>query len=243
MKVIIPAAGRGTRLRPLTYTTPKPLVYVAGKPILGHILDDLINTKIDRIGFIVGDKGESIIRYVQSHYDFGLDHVYQEKCRGLGHAIYLYLAEIGFDDEPVLIILSDTIFKADLAEILDLQYTSIGVCKMDNPGQFGVVELGVRFIKRIEEKPDNPKSDLATVGVYLIKNVQLLFECLKQLVDKDIKTKGEYQLTDALQLMLDSGEKMTTFQVEKWYDCGSMENLLKTNRSLLEQDTSRAYRS
>jgi len=235
MKAIIPAAGSGTRLRPHTHTMPKPLVYVAGKPILGHILDNLENTEIDRIGFIVGDKGEKITEYVESHYDFTLDHVYQEERRGLGHAMYLYLKEKGFDDESVLIILSDTVLEADLTEILDSQYSSIGVHKVDDPRQFGIVELGNRFIKRLEEKPENPKSDLAIVGIYLINNVQLLFECLKQLIEENRRTRGEYQLTDALQLMLDNNEKMTTFFIEGWYDCGSKRNLLETQRHLLDK--------
>ena len=165
MKAIVPAAGSGTRLRPLTNTMPKPLVYVAGKPILGHILDSLENTEIDSIGFILGDRGERITDYVASHYDFDLDHVHQEERKGLGHAIYLYLKEKNFGDEPVLIILSDTIFDADIAEILDSPYSSIGVHKVKNPEQFGIVESGVRFIKGFEEKPDNPKSDMAIVGV------------------------------------------------------------------------------
>jgi glucose-1-phosphate thymidylyltransferase len=215
---------------------PKPLVYVAGKPILGHILDDLADAGIDRIGLIIGDRGENITKYVQSHYDFSLDYVHQAERKGLGHAIHLYLAQQGFDDKPVLIILSDTIFEADLPEVLDSQHSSIGVYKVENPSQFGIVEPGTRFIKGFEEKPEKPKSDLAIVGVYLINNVPLLFECLEQLINEDIKKRGEYQLTDALQLMLDKGEKITPFHIEGWYDCGSKENLLKTNRSLLQMN-------
>jgi glucose-1-phosphate thymidylyltransferase len=211
------------------------LVYVAGKPILGHILDNLENTEIDRIGFVVGDKGEEITGYVKSHYKFELDYVHQKERKGLGHAIYTYLQEKGFDDEPVLIILSDTIFEADLTEILDSQYSSIGVHKVDDPRRFGIVEPGIRFIRRFEEKPSEPTSDLAIVGIYLINNVSLLFEYLKKIIDEDIKKKGEYQLTDALQLMLENGEKMTTFFIDGWYDCGTAETLLQTNKRLLER--------
>jgi len=235
MKAIIPAAGSGTRLLPHTYTVPKPLVHVAGKPILGHILDSLENTKVNRIGFIVGDKGEKITEYVESHYEFKLDHVYQEERKGLGHAIYLYLKDKGFDDEPVLIMLSDTVLDADLTEVLDSQYSCIGAHKVDDPRRFGIVELEGKFIKKLVEKPDEPTSDLGIVGIYLIRNVRLLFECLQQLIEKDIKTRGEYQLTDALQMMLDSGERMTTFTIEGWYDCGTPETLLQTNRHLLRK--------
>lgn len=233
MKAIIPAAGSGTRLLPHTYTVPKPLVHVAGKPILGHILDDLERAGIDRIGLIVGDKGEKITDYVESHYSFESDHIYQKERNGLGHAIYLYLKEKGSDNGPAIIVLGDTIFEADLTKVSDSPHSSIAVHKVDDPRRFGVVELKGKFIKRLVEKPDTPVSDLAIVGVYFIKNTQHLFECLQQLIDKDIRTRGEYQLTDALQLMLDDGEEMTTFAVAGWYDCGTPWTLLQTNRYLL----------
>lgn len=235
MKAIIPAAGSGTRLFPITYTIPKPMVYLAGKPILGHILDNLKNSDfIDSIGFIVGDKSEIITKYVGKNYPkFRIDHVYQEERKGLGHAIYLYLKEKSFSNDPVLIVLSDTIFEADINEILDSEYSSIGVHEVGNPKDFGVVEVGTRFIKGLEEKSPQPKSKLAIVGVYLIKNVKLLFECLQELISKNITIRNEYQLTSALQLMLNEGEKMTTFRIEGWHDCGSKENLLKTNQHLL----------
>ena len=235
MKAIIPAAGGGTRLLPHTYTIPKPLVHVAGKPMLGHILDDLEKAGIDSIGLVVGDRGERVTEYVKSSYKFKLDYVYQKERKGLGHAIYLYLSEKGFDDDPVLIVLSDTIFEADLTEILGSQYSSIAVHEVRDPRRFGIVELEGGFIKRLIEKPDVPTSNLAVVGIYLVNNVKLLFDCLQQIIDKDIRTRGEYQLTDALQLMLDSGEKITAFSVAGWHDCGTPETLLRTNRYLLKK--------
>jgi glucose-1-phosphate thymidylyltransferase len=235
MKAIIPAAGSGTRLRPHTHTMPKALIYVAGKPILGYILDDLDKAGIDMLGLVVGDKGKDITNYVKSNYGFKLDQVYQERREGLGHAIHLYLSERGFIDEPLLIILSDTVFEADLTEMLNSEHSCIGVKKVDNPRRFGVVEREGEFIKRLVEKPSVFVSDLAIVGIYLIRNVPLLFHCLLQLINEHKRSKGEYQLTDALQLMLENGERMTTFAIDKWYDCGTPKTLLQTNRHLLEK--------
>lgn len=234
MKAIIPAAGIGTRLLPQTYTVPKPLLYVAGKPIIGHILDDLEKIGIDEIGLIVGDKGGKITDYVNSNYSFRLDYVYQEERCGLGHAIYLYLSEKGYRDEPLMIVLSDTIFNADLTKIKDSKYTTIGVHKVDTPKRYGIVELEHGFIKSLVEKPAAPKSNLAIVGVYFIKNVSLLFKSLQYIIQNDVKTKGEYQLTDALQLMVDNGEEIAVFDVDGWHDCGTPETLLQTNRYLLD---------
>lgn len=233
MKAIIPAAGSGTRLLPHTYTIPKPLVHVAGKPILGHILDHLENIGIDAVGLIVGEKGEKITDYIKAKYNFKLDYVYQKERRGLGHAIYLYLEEKGYDNEPVLIVLSDTIFDADLTNMICSQQSCIAVHKVENPQRFGIVELDGQFVRKLIEKPLAPTSNLAIVGVYYIKDAKLLFESLQKLIEEDIKTKGEYQLTDALQIMLDKGERIRTFTIDGWHDCGTPETLLQTNKYLL----------
>jgi glucose-1-phosphate thymidylyltransferase len=119
--------------------------------------------------------------------------------------------------------------------MLNSKHSCIGIKKVENPERFGVVELEGKFIKRLIEKPSVFVSDLAIVGIYLIRNVPLLFECLRQLINKHARSKGEYQLTDALQLMLENGERMTTFAIDRWYDCGTPETLLQTNRHLLEK--------
>jgi len=241
MKAIIPAAGKGTRLLPHTYATPKPLVHVAGKPILGHIIDNLIKYKVDSIGFILGDNGEQIIDYARSEYSLNIDSVYQSQLNGLGYAIYLYLKDDKYKHEPVLIVLGDTIFDADLSLVLNSQYSSLAVRQVSDPRRFGIVETEDGFVKRLVEKPENPQSDLAIVGIYFIRNTNLLLTCLEKLINEDIKTKNEYQLTDALQLMLENGEKMTTFTVDGWYDCGTYDALLHTNRSLLDKNGKMNY--
>lgn len=234
MRAIIPVAGVGSRLRPHTYMLPKVLLPVAGKPILAHILDKIIGEGINEATFVVGHMSEKIVKYVtQAYPDFSAAFVEQEDRMGLGHAIYLTRETLGAD--PVLIILGDTIFDVDLGPVLKSKYSSLGVKTVDDPRRFGVAVMENGCISRLVEKPEQPVSNLAIVGLYFVKNTPLLVSSLKELVEKDIRTKGEYQLTDALQMMIEKGERMTTFMVEGWFDCGKPETLLSTNKALLEK--------
>jgi glucose-1-phosphate thymidylyltransferase len=177
---------------------------------------------------------EMIREYVKKSYPrFKADYVEQEERLGLGHAIYISRNTLNAD--PVLIILGDTIFDVDLAPVLRQKVSSLGVKTVEDPRRFGVAETSNGLITRLVEKPDHPTSNLAVVGLYYISNPKLLNACLTELVEKDLRTKGEYQLTDALQMMIDKGETMKTFMVEGWYDCGKPETLLSTNRALLEK--------
>lgn len=231
MKAIIPAAGIGTRLRPHTYTEPKVLLHVAGKPMLAHILDELAELGIDEVVIVVGPMGEKIEQFVKKKYKFKAHFVEQKELLGLGHAVKT--ASKHFGNEPAFIILGDTIFEADLKSVINSKYDSIGTKHVDDPRRFGIAEVENGFITELVEKPPDPKSHQALVGLYYIKSTDLLKECLQEIVDKNIRTKGEYQLTDALQLMVKKGCKMTTFNVEGWYDCGNVETTLETNRRLL----------
>jgi len=235
LKAILPVAGVGTRLRPLTHTQPKTLVHVAGKPILGHILDRLTPVGVDEVVLIVGQWGERIVAYVQRHYPtLKVTAVEQAERKGLGHAVYM--AKDAFaDGEPALIVLGDTIFQADLKEALRLGKSAIGVRRVPNPSQFGVVELDGERVRRLVEKPQEPPSDLAIVGIYYVRDSDLLFRCLGDIIAEDVKVKGEYQLTDGLQRMIEQGEELLTFPVEDWWDCGNPDILLKTNRELLSR--------
>jgi len=233
MKAILPVAGVGTRLRPHTHTQPKTLVHVAGKPILGHILDRLLPVGVDEVVLIVGQWGDRVVEYVQGAYpQFKVTAIEQAERKGLGHAVYLAREAVP-PEEPVLIVLGDTIFQADLKAALQPGRSTIGVRRVADPRQFGVVELDGDRVRRLVEKPANPPSDLAVVGVYYLRKSGLLFDCLQEIIDAGIRVKGEYQLTDGLQLMIEKGEPLYTFPVENWWDCGNPETLLKTNRDLL----------
>ena len=234
MRAIIPVAGVGSRLRPHTFTLPKVLLNVAGKPILGHILDKILGEGIQEGTIVVGHMSEMIRDYVSRSYPaFRADYVEQDERLGLGHAIYL--ARNSISSDPVLIILGDTIFDVALGPVLQQRHSALGVKMVDDPRRFGVAETRNGSIVRLIEKPEQPTSNLAVVGLYYICNTPLLVSCLNELVDKNIRTKGELQLTDALQMMIDRGEMMNTFMVDGWYDCGKPETLLATNRALLEK--------
>lgn len=233
MKVIIPVAGRGTRLRPHTHTKPKPLVTVAGKPVLGHVLDTLGNLRPDEIIFIVGYLGEQIEDYVNENYDFSARYVEQKELKGQAHAIGLAKEYV---DGPVLIVFVDTVADADLDMLADLDADgAIFVKEVEDPRRFGVVTLDESgFITRFVEKPDKPISNLAVIGIYYLKDSGLMFECIDALIERGIQTKGEYYLADALQLMINQGSRLIAPTVEVWEDCGTPEAVLHTNRYLLE---------
>jgi glucose-1-phosphate thymidylyltransferase len=231
MRAIIPVAGVGSRLRPHTYTVPKVLLNVAGKPIIGHIMDKIIAAGFDSATIVVGYLGDLIKEYITSNYKIKVDFVEQEERLGLGHAIYLSRHTISKD--PILIILGDTVFDVDLGAMICSEYSTIGVKEVEDPRRFGVAETRNGFITKLVEKPENPTSNLAIVGLYYIKHPDVLLDCLKEMIKRDVRTKNEYQLTDGLQLMIERGEKLTTFGVEGWYDCGKPETLLSTNRHLL----------
>jgi len=234
LKAIIPAAGIGTRLRPHTYTLPKALLFVAGKPIISHILDDVVDLGVSSIVLIVGYKGELIEEYVRKEYaHVKIDFVVQEQRRGIGHAVDL-TREYADTDEPLLIVLGDTIIRTDLRAITECGTNALGVKEVEDPRRFGVCELTDGRITRLVEKPQDPPSNLALVGLYYLQDAGELFRALRAVIDGNIMTKGEYQITDALQMMIEKGLKFVPFVIDKWFDCGKPEAMLETNRELLE---------
>ncbi len=236
MKAIIPVAGIGTRLRPHTFSHPKVLLNVAGKPIIGHIMDKLIAVGIDEAIIIVGYLGDMVETWLLEHYDIKFTFVTQQELLGLAHAIWICKPYI-VDDEPLFIILGDTIFDVDLEPVLKSPFSTLGVKEVQDPKRFGVAVTDGERIHRLVEKPDTPISNLAIVGLYFIRHSKSLFATIDYLIENEIKTKGEFQLTDALQLMIEGGEHFTTFQVTGWYDCGKPETLLSTNETLLQNNT------
>lgn len=236
MKAIIPVAGVGSRLRPHTFSQPKVLLNVAGKPIIGHIMDKLIESGIDEAVIIVGYLGEMIESYLKANYPIKLTFVTQSEQLGLAHAIHMCRPHVQ-DDEPLFIILGDTIFDVDLKPVLESSTSTLGVKEVEDPRRFGVaVTENDRTIVRLVEKPDHPVSNLAIVGLYFLRQASALFGSLDYIIENNVRTKGEYQLTDALQHMIDLGEPFTTFPVQGWFDCGKPETLLATNEVLLQKN-------
>ncbi len=236
MKAVIPLAGKGTRLRPHTHHIPKPLVRVAGKPVMSYILDDLVELGIEEVVFIVGYLQDTIRDYIASEYPSITPHyVVQEVQDGTAGAVKL--AEPYADDE-LLILFVDTLFDADLelAETLGPELAGVIWAKeVEDYQRFGVIvtdEDGM--MTRIVEKPSEPISKLANIGLYFIRDYALLFEGINHTLASAPGPSGEYFLTDAFQYMVDQGAKIMTAPVDGWYDCGKLDALLDTNRHLLE---------
>jgi glucose-1-phosphate thymidylyltransferase len=234
MNVIIPLAGFGTRLRPHTYSKPKPLINVAGKPVLGHILDKLINEDLQNVVFIVGYLGDQIEQYVKTAYPNIKGHyIEQKELNGQAPAILLARQVV---QGPTFIVFVDTLADADVAALA--QEKSDGVIyvkEVEDPRRFGVVKLDEQgYISRFIEKPADTSNRLAVIGMYYVKDVQALMRCCQELMERNIKTKDEYFLADAFNLMIDSGSKLRAQTVDVWLDCGKPETVLDTNRYLLE---------
>lgn len=239
-RVVIPVAGLGSRLRPHTHTAPKVMLQVAGKPMLGHILDELKKYDVEEITLVIGHLGDHISEYVTKAYDFKFNFVTQDELLGLGHAIWITKeANEGYDG-PLLIILGDTIFDADFDSIMESGTNWIGVKDVEDPRRFGVVELEGEKITAMVEKPQNPPSNLAIVGIYYLNQSRMLYDKLDAIVNEDRRTAGEIQLTDALADMLASGCEMKPFRIKGWFDCGKPETLLETNRDLLARNNANA---
>jgi glucose-1-phosphate thymidylyltransferase len=235
MKAIIPVAGAGTKLRPHTYTQPKALIPLAGRTILSIIIDQLEEAGINEFVFVIGYLGEKIQHYVQKKYPHLTCHFVQQNVReGTGHAILLTKKVVGNDE--ILIVLGDTICEGNFKELIASPVSQLGLKKVDDPRNFGVAELNDgNHIIRVVEKPQIPKSNLALVGVYKIKETDQLFDCLEQNMTEHKRSHDEFQLTDALQCMIDHGVQFTPFKVSNWFDCGRKETLLETNAILLSK--------
>ncbi len=234
MKVIIPVAGAGTKLRPHTYTQPKALMPMAGKTILSVIVDALLDKGIEEFIFIIGYLGDKIQDYVAKTYpDLKCTFVTQNDRRGTGHAIWLTKDVV--DNDEVLIVFGDTICDFDIQSTLQNEVSQIGLRRVDDPRGFGVAEIDDRDnVLRVVEKPLIPKSNMAMVGVYKIRETSALFEALDTYLHDRADEDGEYHLTHALQTMIEQGIKFKGFKVNNWFDCGKKETILETNAILLK---------
>jgi glucose-1-phosphate thymidylyltransferase len=243
MKAIIPVAGIGTRLRPHTHTQPKALIPIAGKPILAHITENLIEAGINDFVFIIGYLGDKIEQYILHHYpQINAQFVIQTTGKGVGHAIWLAKSCIHAGEE-ILIVFGDTIIDANLKEICQRDGNFLGIKKVEDPRLFGVAEIEKDGkIIRVIEKPTIPKSNMALVGVYKIKDSGILLDFLDSNLAQNLKTHGEFTLTDAIMQMIQKGIEFYSFGVSNWFDCGKKEVLLETNSLLLKKlnyDTSK----
>lgn len=234
MKVILPMAGYGTRLRPHTWSVPKPLVPLAGKALIDHIFDRLLPLDPEEIICIVGYLGDQIECYLRERYTVPTRFVVQSEMRGQAHAIALTRDLVR---GPSLVLFADTIFEADFTPLRDLNADgAIYVKEIADPRRFGIAVLDDQGVAtQLVEKPEHPVSNLALVGIYYFRETAWLYEAIDRLLASEKMLKGEYFLADAVQLMIEQGARLQAFPIPVWEDCGKPEEYLRTNRYLLGQ--------
>lgn len=233
MDVILPVAGLGSRLRPQTWSKPKPLISIAGKPMLEHVVDRLQDLQPLRLVFITGFLGGQIESWARSTYDLPLAFVEQPEMRGQTDAI---LRTRGLVGGEALILFPDMLFEVDFSILKTTSADVVTFTKeVDDPSAYGIaVEEDGKVVKLVE-KPQEPVSRKAMIGMYWFRNIEDLFVAIEEQMERGIQLKNEYFLADAVQLMIDAGKRVETAPVEVWEDCGNVETLLSTNRYLLER--------
>ncbi|MGB0849727.1 MAG: sugar phosphate nucleotidyltransferase [Bacteroidia bacterium] len=244
MNIIIPMAGIGSRLRPHTLTVPKPLVPVAGKPIVQRLVEDIakvVNEPLNEIAFVVGPNEQFfgaevkslLLEVAEKLGGKGSIHI-QSEALGTAHAIYQAKQALTGN---VIVAFADTLFRADFKLDASVDGT-IWVKEVEDPRAFGVVQLDCDgIIEDFVEKPENPQSNLAIIGIYYFKDGDALKSEIQHLLDNDIKEKGEYQLTNALDSLKDKGSKFTPGKVIEWWDCGNKNATVNTNQRVLANAT------
>ncbi len=238
MKIIVPLAGKGTRLLPLTKRVPKPLVRVAGRPVMDYVMDKVKGFDVEELIVITGHLKQVVEQYIVTHYDVPAQFVEQKTLDGTAGAINLARP---FVDQPVLIIFVDTLFDADLSLINRTDADGILWAKeVEDYQRFGVIVTDDRgYMKAIVEKPTTPVSRLANIGLYYVRDWKTLFDGIAHVLASPAGTGGEFYLTDAFQYMVDRGRRLLAAPVGGWYDCGKVDTLLESNRHLLEQGRAR----
>ncbi len=238
MKVIIPLAGKGTRLRPHTYLTPKPMMKVAGKPVMSYVLDELKKLgNVEQIIYITGHLKEKVEEYARAEMDVPSVFIEQKVQDGTAGAIALAREYV---DQPVLIIFVDTIFDADLTKVKSVDADGIiWVKEVEDYQRFGVVVTDKDGnMTKIVEKPKTPISRRANIGLYYVRNWKLLFEGIDWVLQQP-KNQGEYFLTDAFQYMIEKGAKIKVIDVQGWFDAGKIETMIETNQAMLTRGRAR----
>lgn len=237
MQVIIPLAGKGTRLRPHTHLVPKPLLKVAARPVMDWVMDRLEGLEVSELIFITGHLKEQVESYARSRYRWPLRFIEQKVQDGTAGAVNLARPHV---TEPVLIIFVDTVFEADLTLINRTDADGIIWAKeVEDYQRFGVVVTDqAGFMTRIVEKPSEPVSKLANIGLYYIRDTDALWRGIEHVLNAPAN-RGEFFLTDAFQHMIDHGKRILTAEVGGWYDCGTRDAIIETNHTLLKKGGAR----
>ncbi len=232
--VILPVAGLGSRLRPQTWSRPKPLLGLAGKPILAHVIDEVMPLSPEKLVFITGYLGDQVERWARATYDLPLAFVEQPAMRGQTDAILRVKPHATGD---ALILFPDMVFAADFSRIAEGDSDVVIFTKdVDDPSAFGIAVEEAGRVVRLVEKPREPISRKALVGIYYVRSMPDLYDAIEEQMARGIMLKNEYFLADAVQIMVERGAKVTTAPVTVWEDCGSVANLLSTNRFVLDRD-------